>query len=252
LSVTIAAQAGVAPVLVSVFDGVPVVAVPANLLAAPVAGPVMVWGMAAGIAAGLLGGVVAVVLHWPTRLMIGWIAFVARRASLVPAGELGWRELALLVAAAAGYSAARRAGVVGACRACAAAIAIALVAPAVALQAAPPLHVSVCDGATLWRRGAVVLDIDGRVDSARLLEGLRRAGVTRIDLVVARSESTSMQATVGALSHRYSVGSVVSPSSVREAEELVVGRLVVSITPRAARGLLVEIAEPGLARGPPV
>ena len=39
LGVTLAAQVGVAPVLVPVFDGLPVASLPANLLAVPVAGP---------------------------------------------------------------------------------------------------------------------------------------------------------------------------------------------------------------------
>lgn len=46
LAVTLAAQAGVAPVMLASFGGLPVVAVPANLLAVPVAGLVMVWVLA--------------------------------------------------------------------------------------------------------------------------------------------------------------------------------------------------------------
>ena len=59
LAVTMAAQVGVAPVLVPVFGGVPVASLPANLLAVPAAGPVMMWGLAAGLPAGVLGGTVA-------------------------------------------------------------------------------------------------------------------------------------------------------------------------------------------------
>ena len=44
LGVTLAAQVGVLPVLVPVFGGLPVAALPANLLAVPVAGPLMMWG----------------------------------------------------------------------------------------------------------------------------------------------------------------------------------------------------------------
>ena len=58
LGVTLAAQVGVAPVLVPVFDGLPVASLPANLLAVPVAGPLMMWGMAAGLPAGIVGGTV--------------------------------------------------------------------------------------------------------------------------------------------------------------------------------------------------
>src|SRR5438309_2443488 len=56
LAVTMAAQLGVAPVLVPVFGGVPVASLPANLLAVPAAAPVMIWGVAGGLPAGLFGG----------------------------------------------------------------------------------------------------------------------------------------------------------------------------------------------------
>src|SRR5204862_1750909 len=87
LSVTLAAQAGVAPVLVTTFGGVPVAGIPANVLAAPLAGPVMIWGLSAGMLAGALGSGWSAVLHWPTHLMIGWIAAVAHWGALVPLGE---------------------------------------------------------------------------------------------------------------------------------------------------------------------
>lgn len=98
LAVTIAAQIGVAPVLVTVFDGVPLASLPANLLAVPAAGPVMVWGLVAGMPAGILGEPVAAVLHVPTQLFIGWIASVARTMAALPLGHFGRGHL--LVAAA--------------------------------------------------------------------------------------------------------------------------------------------------------
>src|SRR5205814_8943014 len=78
LGVTMAAQLGVAPVLVPVFGGLPVASLPANLLAVPAAGPVMMWGIAAGLPAGVAGGAAARLVDVPTRLLIGWIAAVAR------------------------------------------------------------------------------------------------------------------------------------------------------------------------------
>ncbi len=53
LGVTAAAQLGVLPVLLPVFGTVPLVALPANLLAAPVVGPLTVWGLVAGTVGGL-------------------------------------------------------------------------------------------------------------------------------------------------------------------------------------------------------
>ncbi|MBV9951323.1 MAG: ComEC/Rec2 family competence protein, partial [Acidimicrobiia bacterium] len=77
LSITASAQLAVAPLLITTFGGVPVASIPANLLAGPAAGIVMGWGLAAGVAAGLLGGTWARLLHVPTSLLIGWIAWVA-------------------------------------------------------------------------------------------------------------------------------------------------------------------------------
>ena len=53
-AVTLAAQVAVAPLLATVFGGVPLVSVPANLLAGPAAGFVMVWGLLAGPVAGFV------------------------------------------------------------------------------------------------------------------------------------------------------------------------------------------------------
>ena len=51
IAVTLAAQLGVAPVLVPTFGSVPAVSLPANLLAGPLVVPVTVWGLVAGAAA---------------------------------------------------------------------------------------------------------------------------------------------------------------------------------------------------------
>jgi competence protein ComEC len=59
LAVALAAQIAVAPLAVFVFGGVPVASLPANLLAAPAAGPVMVWGLTGGAVAGRWGGPIA-------------------------------------------------------------------------------------------------------------------------------------------------------------------------------------------------
>ena len=99
LAVTIAAQIGVAPVSVSVFGGVPLASIPANLLAVPVAGPLMVWGLPAGVLAGVAPAL-APVLHLPTRLAVRWIAVVARTAAAAPLPELRVPHLAAGAAAA--------------------------------------------------------------------------------------------------------------------------------------------------------
>ena len=89
LAVTLAAQVGTAPVLLSLFGGIPLASLPANLLALPAAEPLMVWGMTAGLLAGVVPRVIARMLHIPTRVMIWWIAGVARVVGGLPLGTVG-------------------------------------------------------------------------------------------------------------------------------------------------------------------
>jgi competence protein ComEC len=87
LGTTAAAQLGVAPVLVPVFGSIPLVAVPANLLAVPLAGPLTMWGLAAGSVAGMLRTRVpalATALQWPTRVLADAVLGLADAAARVP------------------------------------------------------------------------------------------------------------------------------------------------------------------------
>ncbi len=87
LATTAAAQVGVAPVLVPVFGSIPLVAVPVNLLAVPLAGPLTMWGLAAGSVAGVLRTrvpVVATALQWPTRVLADAVLGLADAAARVP------------------------------------------------------------------------------------------------------------------------------------------------------------------------
>ena len=119
LSVTLAAQAAVAPLLVATFGGVPVASVPANLLAAPAAGPIMVWGLAGGLVAGVAGGAVAQVVHAPTGLLLVWLDGVAARggplahgpaADAAPGGARPGRSAGGLGSAPAGMAEPDRVG----------------------------------------------------------------------------------------------------------------------------------------------
>ena len=108
LAATLGAQVGVAPVLLAVFGSLPLVSIPANLLAVPVSGPLMMWGMVAGLPAGLAGERLAAALHWPTGLMLGWIDGVARWAADLSAPTLDPRGALLAASAAALLPLARR------------------------------------------------------------------------------------------------------------------------------------------------
>lgn len=87
LAVTLAAQVGVLPVSAAVFGRVPVFAPVANLLAVPVAGFVMVWGLPAGLFAAALPGPVAELMGVPALAATRWVLAVARLADRL---EPGW------------------------------------------------------------------------------------------------------------------------------------------------------------------
>lgn len=77
LAPTIAAQTGVLGVIVAVFGWPSAVSIPSNLLAAPVAGAVMLLGLPISILAGRLPDAVSVVLMWPVGLAVAWVDGVA-------------------------------------------------------------------------------------------------------------------------------------------------------------------------------
>jgi competence protein ComEC len=87
LGTTAAAQVGVAPVLLPVFGSIPLVSLPANLLAVPLAGPLTMWGLTAGAVAGGLRDVappIAALLQLPTRLLAEGVLGLAALASNAP------------------------------------------------------------------------------------------------------------------------------------------------------------------------
>lgn len=256
LSVTGAAQLAVAPLLLAAFGGVPVAALPANLLAVPAAGPAMAWGLTGGLAAGLVGGTAAEWLHLPTRLLLGWIDTVARTSARLPLGELRGAHVAALAVAGAGWGLARSRVV----RRVGGAVAVAaLVAPALTLRP-PSGHVVVSAGAELWRLGGaggagVVLIIDGRARADDVLAALRRRGLGRLDLVVAESGSRWVGEVVAAVGRRLQVRVVWAPPRHHVprghvpvvGEQVRVGGVVVTVVEVGQR-LSVEV---GPARGPP-
>ena len=110
LSVTLAAQLGVAPVLLPVFGTVPMIALPANLLAVPVVGPLTIWGLIAGLVGGVAGPSVALVLQLPTLSLLRWVETVAGTAAETPLAldaRGAWGVAALTGAASFGVGLAR-------------------------------------------------------------------------------------------------------------------------------------------------
>ncbi len=89
LAIPLAAQAVCGPVVLLLADGVPALAVPANLLVAPVVGPSTVVGLAATLTA-TVWPPGAVALAWVAGLGTGWIALVARTGASAPVATLAW------------------------------------------------------------------------------------------------------------------------------------------------------------------
>jgi competence protein ComEC len=225
VGVTLAAQLGVLPILVPVFGGLPVAALPANLLGAPVAGPLMMWGMAAGLVAGWTGDTGARLIHLPTGLMIRWVAGVARWGAAAPLGQLRLIHVAALAAAVAlGAAAHRRRRSVWVLIAALAGGAVVL-APAVAvLRPAPVDGRSVVPGARLWRAGggSVLVVDDLRASPEALLSSLRLTGVRGIDVLVVTRPGTAAAADVRPLLSRFTPRLVLAPSCHRLPGQVVV------------------------------
>jgi competence protein ComEC len=267
VAVSLAAQIGVLPVLVPVFGSVPVVAVPANLAAALVTGPVLVWGLPAGLIAGWAGGWLAWLLHRPTALLLWCLSTIASTAARTPLGELGPRHVAaigvlvMLVRVCRGRpsavaSVARRVAGAGAAATCA--------LPALALQRPPPAEAAPVPGLMVWRPAnatapAVIL-LDDRVDAEATLTWLRRAGVVRVGAIVIAEPMSRTRLALDALASRYRPPVVLAPPGwfVPGAEPAAVGLtvrigplevVVRQVAPRLA--VTVTTGVTPRARGPP-
>jgi competence protein ComEC len=104
LAVTLGAQIGVALPSWLVFGRLPLVAIPANLLAAPAAGFVMLYGLPAVLVAAPLPPGLAAVLLAPASVSTRWVSVVARLAARIeppaPWGPVGWLVVTTIVAMA--------------------------------------------------------------------------------------------------------------------------------------------------------
>ena len=116
LGVTLAAQIGVAPVLIPVFGSVPLAALPANLVAGPIAGPLTVLGLVTGVAGGVVESWwpgLAALLQAPTAVLARAMLWVAAFFSRLPVdvdGRAAWAIIAgtALLGAAKLWSGRRR------------------------------------------------------------------------------------------------------------------------------------------------
>jgi ComEC/Rec2-related protein len=224
LATVLAAQVGTTPLLLAMGMTISSASIPANLLAVPVAGWIMVWGLTGGAVAAVVGGPVAALLHRPTAAMLGWVDGVAAAAASPRWPVLG---VAAWVVVAAGVGVAvttRRRGVriAAASVVVAALVAAALPAGGGRWNPAPGLQLVRSDG------GAVALVAGGQVDANELLDDLTRRQVRRVDLAIFTSASRATTALAATLRDAVPVGRVLaSPGLVRDAADLRPGAVVV-------------------------
>jgi competence protein ComEC len=99
LGITLGAQIGVMLPSLLVFGRLPLASVPANVLAVPVAGAVMLYGLPAALVAGLLPATGPVVM-FPTLVGTKWVDTVATvGAAIEPAAPWNWLGWLLVVVA---------------------------------------------------------------------------------------------------------------------------------------------------------
>jgi competence protein ComEC len=105
LAVSLGAQVGVTPVLMLAFGSVPLVTPITNMLAAPAAELVGVYGFAASVIAAVVPATGPIV-HVPTLVLVEWISAIARAGAAVPLqltarGALGIGAIACALASVA-------------------------------------------------------------------------------------------------------------------------------------------------------
>ncbi|MFC7430150.1 MULTISPECIES: ComEC/Rec2 family competence protein [unclassified Agrococcus] len=195
IGVPLAAQLWCLPVLVVLDPRVALVAVPANVLAAPAAPVATVLGLVV-CAVAVVAPAVAAAVAWIAWLPSAWIAGIAHASALLPAGPpwpAGWPgvllAVATLAAVGAGVAAGRiRRGAVAA--ACVAVLATASVqVPALVARATlPDWSIAQCDvgqgAATMLRVGDATVLVDAGREPEPLAACTALLGVDRVDVLV--------------------------------------------------------------------
>jgi competence protein ComEC len=195
LAVPAAAQVACAPVIAALSGQVSLVAVPANLLAAPAVAPATVFGVGSAVVSPFWpegARALAWLASWPAR----WLVWIAHTGSAVPVGSIpwaaGWAGAVLLVAViGAVFIAARRPVLRRLLLVVALAAAVGAVPIRWAASGWPPegAVVVVCD---VGQGDAIVLPegdgaavvVDTGPDPVPVDGCLRRLGVTTITLLV--------------------------------------------------------------------
>ncbi len=248
LAATIGAQVGAAFVLLPTFGSVPLASLPANVLAVPMAGPLMVWGLVVGPLAGLVPPI-AGVAHVPTHLMLWWVAGVARWAAALPFAPIGPSTAVVIGLVAASAAVLWRLQATRLLGACATGVLAILVVVAASWGPSPAVAAPVGDGAELWVvEGRSVLVMGGRVGSGLSAE-LRRRRVRRLDVLVVTRPGPSAADAAWPLVRAFRPRVVLAPEhhqlagarTARQGAVVRVGVLVVRVT-RAGPPLTIDVS----------
>jgi competence protein ComEC len=219
LGVTAGAQLAVAPVLVPALGPMPLAALPANIVAGPVAGFLMVWGLTAGALAGALGPPVAGLLHLPSRAGLHLMEAIAAAGASLPLGRIDLRHVSLVVVAAAVLRLGRRRALsspaVGRLARGGGGALLAAVVTSSVLTPVPLGERPAGVDATIWVDGPVaVVDAGPRASPVDVVEALRDHRVAAVGLVLLRSARPAALAVLDAVDRRFPVGGVMAPVRV--------------------------------------
>ncbi len=219
VAVPLAAQLACTPLVAAISGQVSVVAVVANLLAAPAVGPATVLGLAGGVI-GLVWGPVGRLVAVPATWCAAWIIAVAVRCAALPVAAIGWSAdavgiailtvLCVLVSLFLGALLARRATALslGALMVCV--LLVPLPSPGW-----PPrgwgmvaCDVGQGDGLVLNAGSAGVLVVDAGPDPTVMDRCLTRLGVRRVPLVVLTHFHADHVVGLPGVLHRRQVGTI--------------------------------------------
>ena len=251
LSVTLAAQLAVTPLLAARTGGFSLVAIPANLLVAPTAGPIMAWGIVVGPLAGWCQeagwSVVARWLHHPTRIGLWWVDLVAEWGAAVT-----WAAIPLLAMVVMGSVVV--VGVRNNRRWLVVAGLIVIVVTGTR-PAAAPSDGSGVSGTLAWWGGTdldgealAVVVVDGRTTDDDVLRAVRSVPLTRVLLIQSSAADGAGRAAalvhdrVEVVAHLYPGTGTWSPS---------IQRGTVHVEIRAVGERLVPAVGVASARAPP-
>ena len=243
LAVPVSAQIGVAPIALFLFGPPSLLAIPANVAAAPAAAFIMMWGSTVGVLAGFVPDLPASLLFWPDRIALEWVTGVASVAAENRIGPfVGAAAVALVVMI--GIRAIRRRSERWMLLLFALVVFLPLVVQARTLIGAGEAGCFDVARARICQSSGgdhlVVASVGGDADVTALLSRLDSRGIDRIDLLIRTSSSASARRAIAELSERLDVRRLVSFEDISgteraSAQSLRVGTIAVTIRPSRDR-----------------